>query len=300
MNSCRTIIALVLLVIVGTSAARAREYRQQLRRGVEYVYDERQNPPQRVYTVIIELSKSGAEIDVAGGGPDPDGEGEWETVLKPVPTIVKNERFDIAVNGDFFSYLGGKDAEGPEAQKLFKNGTPAAVSGAAASDGKVWSKTDDPRPAFVVTKKGELAIVPSNKVPRNTEEAIAGSHVLIKGGKDVATREGGLSTSRHPRTVVGFKDGGKTLILMVVDGRKPGAAVGMTFGELSEEMLKLGAEEALNLDGGGSSTLVFRDRSKDEAQVMNNPSDGRPRSVANALGVTFKSTRGIEARNGEE
>ena len=74
-------------ILLSTTQAIAREVRTELRRGVTYIYDERQNPAQRIFAVVIELDKSGAQIDVAGGGPDPDGEGPWQTVLKPVPTI---------------------------------------------------------------------------------------------------------------------------------------------------------------------------------------------------------------------
>lgn len=302
MTIARPFIVLACLgcTLLASTLSFAKEQKQQLRRGVEYIHDERKDPAQRVFAVVIDLVKSGAEIDVAGGGPDPDGEGEWETILKPVPVIAKNEGFDIAINGDFFSHLGGKDAEGAAALKEFKGDTPASVSGAAVSDGKVWSKTDEGRPAFVVTKSGKLLIVPSNKVPKDAEEAIAGSDVLVKNGEDVATREGSLSKTRHPRTAIGFRDGGKTLVLLVVDGRKKGVAEGMTFADLAAEMLRLGCDEAVNLDGGGSSTLVFRDSRKNEAQVMNAPSDGRPRAVANALGITFKSDRGIRIEAKDE
>jgi len=281
--------AAVLALLFCSAFARAEAQHQQLRRGVEYIYDERKDPGQRLFIVTVDLRKSGAEIEVAGGGPDPDGEGEWETILKPVPVIAKNEGLAIAVNGDFFSHLNGKDAEGAAALTEFKGDTPASVVGVAITDGRTWSPSVPGRPALVVTKKGELKIVEGDKVPKTAQQAIAGSDILVKDGKDVATRKGGLSTTQHPRTVVGIKDHGNTLVLLVVDGRRKGVAEGMTYEMLAAEMLRLGCDDALNLDGGGSSTLVLRDIQNDHTQVMNKPSDGRPRAVANALGVKFRN-----------
>ena len=65
---------------------------------------------------------------------------------------------------------------------------------------------------------------------------------------------------------------------MVIDGRQK-SSVGMTLGQLAEYMRKLGSVQALNLDGGGSSTLVVR------GDVVNRPSDGHERRVAAAIAV---------------
>ena len=82
---------------------------------------------------------------------------------------------------------------------------------------------------------------------------------------------------RHPRTAVGWDK--HHLYLVEVDGRQSDLSVGMTFPELAAYMAKLGCEQAMNLDGGGSATLwVF-------GQVMNSPSEGRERPGANALVV---------------
>jgi exopolysaccharide biosynthesis protein len=64
---------------------------------------------------------------------------------------------------------------------------------------------------------------------------------------------------------------------VVVDGRQPATAVGMSHHELAGLMQRLGCTDALNLDGGGSSTLWY------EGKVMNQPSDSAPRPVGNAL-----------------
>lgn len=107
---------------------------------------------------------------------------------------------------------------------------------------------------------------------------ISGSVILRKDGRDntIDDRE------MHPRTAVGIDETGRRVLLLVVDGRSE-VSRGLTMRETSELMHRLGAAWALNLDGGGSSTMVAR---HDGAPaVVNRPSDGRQRPVPNGLGV---------------
>jgi len=75
----------------------------------------------------------------------------------------------------------------------------------------------------------------------------------------------------------------------VVDGRQPEWSIGMTLPELADLMISLGAEAAINLDGGGSSSFVFR--MPDGREITNRPSDGRWRPVGSSLGVYLRSSR---------
>lgn len=102
--------------------------------------------------------------------------------------------------------------------------------------------------------------------------ALGGGPALVRDGKPV-TFTG--SQPRHPRTALGWND--THLFLVVVDGRQLKLSVGMSFPELAEYLLKLGCRQALNLDGGGSSTFWVH------GQVMNSPCYGKERPMANAL-----------------
>jgi exopolysaccharide biosynthesis protein len=113
--------------------------------------------------------------------------------------------------------------------------------------------------------------------------AIGGGPILINDGK---TRSWSPSQPRHPRTVIGWNK--NYFYLVVVDGRQPNLSIGMTYPELADLMLSLGCTEAMNLDGGGSSTFYLA------GKIMNSPSDGRPRSVANALIVLDKRTGSVK------
>ncbi|MCX7642790.1 MAG: phosphodiester glycosidase family protein [Armatimonadetes bacterium] len=116
--------------------------------------------------------------------------------------------------------------------------------------------------------------------PQNIAWAIGGGPRLLRKGRiSVECEQEGFSTifrqTKHPRTAVGLKD--ESLIWVVVDGRQPGYSEGMSLDELAEFLLNAGCKDALNLDGGGSSTLFVR------GAVVNRPSDGRERPIANAL-----------------
>lgn len=106
---------------------------------------------------------------------------------------------------------------------------------------------------------------------------ISGNQVLVEGGAVVVDDDRQL----HPRTAVGVDTDTDTLMMLVVDGRQSFSR-GLTLRELAVLMKDLGAEEALNLDGGGSSTMVAR-RPSGRVGVVNSPSDGSQRPVPNGL-----------------
>jgi exopolysaccharide biosynthesis protein len=89
----------------------------------------------------------------------------------------------------------------------------------------------------------------------------------------------GFVDARHPRTLIG-RDGDGDTWLVVVDGRQPAHSVGMSLRELIDFAQRLGMVDALNLDGGGSSTMVVK------GQIVNRPSDAiGPRPVSDAIVV---------------
>jgi len=100
---------------------------------------------------------------------------------------------------------------------------------------------------------------------------LGGGPQLIKAGKVAITDKEekmapGFATDRHPRTAIAKLESGK-LLLVTVDGRQPGVSAGMTLEMLAELLLEFGAVEAMNLDGGGSTTMVIHNK------VVNRPSD---------------------------
>jgi hypothetical protein len=95
----------------------------------------------------------------------------------------------------------------------------------------------------------------------------------------------GLDTgTAATRTAAGFGDRGGTLYLLALDGGAE-AGAGLTVAEIATVMRRIGADDAVNLDGGGSTTLVTRAQGEPAATVRNHPSGGAERPVANAIGI---------------
>lgn len=113
--------------------------------------------------------------------------------------------------------------------------------------------------------------------------AVSGNLVLLRDGVvDVP------SHPRHPRTAVGFSADGTRMWLVALDGRSS-ASQGMTYADLGAFMRSLGADDALNLDGGGSTTMVAKNPGEVDLSVQNVPSDGSQRAVPNGFGLTSAS-----------
>jgi exopolysaccharide biosynthesis protein len=113
-------------------------------------------------------------------------------------------------------------------------------------------------------------------------DAVGGAGLLMSDGHaldawDDEQLQEGFTAERHPRTMIGTDDGGD-IWLATIDGRRLDHSVGMTFAELQRLAYRLRLRDALNLDGGGSTTMVVRGR------VVNQPSDSEgPRPVSDAL-----------------
>ena len=118
------------------------------------------------------------------------------------------------------------------------------------------------------------------------ETLVGGTPRIVLGGRNVAGLEEyreetapAFTTNRHPRTGVGFSQDSTRVFLITVDGRQR-RSVGMTLPEFAELMIMLGVAEGVNLDGGGSTTMVVG------TSVVNRPSDlNGERAVGNALVV---------------
>ncbi|WP_214417318.1 phosphodiester glycosidase family protein [Sphaerisporangium fuscum] len=168
---------------------------------------------------------------------------------------------------------GGKVARGTRV--LHGTGTMAEWIASQAIEGstvKIDTKVID-------TRSGKT-------IPLTPDTSIIGGGVgLVRNGREYVTAAAdgqanvNMIMRRHPRTLVGVTKSGK-LILAVVDGRKPGVTVGASMIEAAQLMLWLGARQAMNLDGGGSSAMVVK------GKVVNHPSDGIERGVGDALLIT--------------
>lgn len=114
-------------------------------------------------------------------------------------------------------------------------------------------------------------------------ESIGVYHVIARDGAVVTTDK-----TVNPRTCIGIKENGD-IILYVVDGRQSGHSKGMNAVDIANYLLSLGCVSAVNLDGGGSTTMYARSTPgiSDEAGLVNSVSDGSQRSVTNGLMLVY-------------
>ena len=239
--------------------------------GVTYHRETRQSPrPMVVHIVTIDLRQKGLSFLVTPGDP------EAELPLKARTTSRFLDEFglQLAINGDGFTPW---EASGP-LTSYPKTGDPVKPNGFAASEGVIYSRESGGPTLYLARTNKARFNTPDGKI----YNAISGTQMLLERGLEAE----GLDSDPEPRTAIGLDRRGRTLILVVVDGRQAGYSEGATLNELAEILKEHGAYYGMNLDGGGSSTLVMEDNGP---AVLNSPIDnnlaGRERPVGNHLGV---------------
>jgi len=175
-----------------------------------------------------------------------------------------------------------------------------------------YANSPIPKNGFVLSTRGDLGqelaplTIPGTRVEINFElrsfqpgmrgsflHAVGGGPELLRAGKKYVTKHEerfrrDISEGHAARTAAGITPTGE-LLLVVVDGKKRKGGSdhpnnGSTLEELADFLLRLGAEDALNMDGGGSSTMVVRNK------VVNNPVEGEERPVSNAIVIRSRPT----------
>jgi hypothetical protein len=255
--------------------------------GVWYRYLWSTEGPWAVHVVEADLRRCELGLDVVRAPAAPRDAGEagagsgssGRALVSEIPGVVETPGTLVAVNGDFFT---------PEGVPL----------GPELTDGRLRTARNRPvlawRPGWMpwvgtARVEGDSVLRLAWPVPLgegaardSAAEVIGGYPELLAGGQRVGdllvSGNPGFAASRHPRTAFGHHPPSGRVWLLVVDGRQGEYSLGMTLPELTRLLETLGATEALNLDGGGSSVMVVGGR------PVNRPSDeAGERPVANAL-----------------
>lgn len=202
-----------------------------------------------------------------------------ETRRIPTRLFLTSTKAKVAVNGDFFdpnfiAYL-------PSYTNILHLGVSEGVVVSPANGGASLLVTRDNRASI-------LGTTPNTSL-KNVWTAISGSGLVLVDGVPL---EGDAAI--HPRTGIGLSKDSRYVFLMTIDGRQPGFSDGATTKELGEWLARFGAYQGLNLDGGGSTTMVKIDYDGKPA-LVNRPVGwgdpfgsslpGRERFVGNSLGV---------------
>ncbi len=201
-----------------------------------YTYEKRQLGNQVIHIVTIDPAVYHAALVKANHG----------IGRATVPAIAKQTNADIAINAGYFKIDPDKN----------KDGKP---SGTLVIDGKVY-QVKNGKQALVVITKGKLAITQANpkRIMTSNNSIVSGIPLLIDHGqvaKDLAEKTSQFYVMRHARTAIGVRSDGHVVIVVAEQGVDK--TNGLTMSDLASLMKSLHCQYAINLDGGGSSTLYL-------------------------------------------
>ena len=160
----------------------------------------------------------------------------------------------------------------------------------AVSDGVELSYNKNPSRGyfFIIRKDGSAEIVahPPSSITNETAYAFYGNGFVLKNGKNAFPAVNPKFKSREPRMAFGLSADRKTLVILAVDGRQPGYSLGASYADLAEIFRREGCTDALNLDGGGSTSFVVYDRNTGRPEMVNRHANGYVRKIALNFGIT--------------
>lgn len=298
----RSLLAIAITLVVMPLLLVARQYlirpsrtaqEQQLFKGIVYRRDARSLPrPLMLHIVTIDLTAPGIRVLVTPGLPAP----EMKTLSgmpRPIPVelqarttseFLSEFKLQLAINANF--HYPSRD-RGPW-DYYPHTGDMINVVGQAISNGIEYSPGESGWPVLCFSADKRAQILETGKCPSGTDQAVAGSAILVAGGQPVSVaKDSADNKGLYPRTVVAVDQSGQKLWLIIVDGRQPYYSDGVTLAELSKILRELGVYTAVNLDGGGSTALVVADRKG--SSLLNSPVRNRipmrERPIANQLGI---------------
>lgn len=260
------------------------ETEQALFAGITYRRQVLESPrPAVVHVAALDLTTPGVEVVVS---PGVVGEAH-EAIAQPTSVFLAENALQLAINASYFY---------PFQEKTPWNfyphpGDPVQVLGQAIAAGREYAPPHPKRPALwpvlCFAANQQAQIVAAGQCPPGTMQAVAGNQELVVAGQLAHYHQ---TDRAYGRVAVAIDARGEKLWLIVVDGKQPRYSEGVTLYELAQIALALGADAALNLDGGGSATLAVATPAG--AKVLNAPIHAkiplRERPVANQLG--FRAT----------
>lgn len=295
------ILLLLLLPLLVTSIAFGIWYvtrtppppvdRQLLFPGIWYSREIRQFPvAQVIHIVEIDLKTPGLRFRVTPA----DDRTDYTYSARTASEFLVEHNLALAINGDYFQ---------PSHDKYLLDyyphrGDGVDIHGYTMSDGHLVSKGYAPENnvyrSLYISAENQASFRPL----ANAYNVISGNIDIVNDGH-ILPRLYTLPVylERQPRTAVALTKDESTLMIIIVDGRQPRYSEGASMIELAAIVIAHGGYTALNLDGGGSSTLVMRD-ADGQPDILNSPIHnripGRERPVANHLGVWYEGTNALD------
>ena len=253
-------------------------------KGIELASGQQQSdgtaaPDQQVLCLRIDLTDPDVELFAT-----PKCDCALDTLSENTSHFLEQYGLQVAVNGGFYGRSGGATDTQP--------GTPDNVLGVAISQGTTVSAPDSRYAATLLfTESKQAFYLPYNTPATNTagiHTAISGNRPLLINGANVQPP---IPSDLDPRTALGFSQDRRYLLLLTIDGRQAGWSDGADFHDTGEWLKRFGASDGINVDGGGSTTMVVAD-CLGTPERLNRPSYvaayGRERIVGHNLGVRAK------------
>lgn len=221
-------------------------------------------------------------------------DGFRETGGMTVSRYLQTQKAQLAINANFFD----------QGQYYLPEGTPMDLGGLSIREGEVVSSQDSAVDSSVIAfdSSNRPSVIYTNWPAQSTAgvfTAVAGVYPVVVKGANVAHSYANLPGNLHdaqPRTLYGISADRRYLYLMTIDGRQPGYSVGALDYESANWMLAVGAADAINMDGGGSTTLVI-ENSLGLPERLNSSSavadSGKERTVGSHLAVFAKPLAGF-------
>ena len=254
------------------------EMREELYPGIVY-YRRVHYAPRTMVAHIVTVDLRVKGVDVFVTPPDRRGrQADSPLDARTTSQFAREAGVQVAINGDGFTPWWSNTPW----DYYPRVGEPVTPHGLSASRRVEYGEFVRNGPTLFINEKKEASFgVPIGKI----YTAISGMSWLVQDKQPVPDLN---DTRTAPRTAIGLDGPGNRLILIVVDGRQPFYSEGVTVQEMADLMIFYGGDNAINLDGGGSSTMVIQDPITGEYQVINSPINflwGRERPVANHFGV---------------
>jgi hypothetical protein len=289
--------ALICIALAAHCPAHAKEDGSPAAATLPYTVQTIEEPgPMMGVMVKVNLADPRVKLKVAlADDRDTDGAGPCVGLLDTTQQAAKKHNFAVAINASFFAVPTPVVVAGRKLSYVVGNcGYPV---GWHVADGKTITRpvNDKLRATLWVGADGRANIADGVKeLPEGTRFAVSGNALILSNGQVNRAVERGHA----PTTAVGLSADGNTLFLAVVDGRQPQWSKGADLVDMAQLMQRWGAHQAINFDGGGSSTLVLKDHATGVFTTVNRPSDvsASPRghrlerAVIDVIGISLEST----------
>lgn len=246
--------------------------------------------PVILHLVAIDLTSPNLHVLITPADRTTSNPDDRPLVARTTTNFLKTFEMDLAINGSFFFPF---KEDGP-LDYFPHSGDRVNVVGQSISNGKIVSaKGEQDWAILCFDAKNRAQILNQPTCPSTTQHGLSGNELILQNGTVLNTRTAQDGAKPYPRAIVGLNDTGDTLWLVIIDGKQPFYSEGATLPEVAAFLPTIGITTALNLDGGGSTTLAYR--TPQGAQTLNAPIHTKipmtERPVANHLGFRFSKSQ---------